>query len=80
MNQEPDQPVRSGYAIFMPTVFQGSMPACYECGYATVFANEREAQREIADNQRVRIQQFLHGEREFADAISTDEFIVPVKL
>lgn len=72
-------PVRSGFAIFCPTVFQGTMPACYEDdGYPVVFATELEAQREIADNQLIRIQQFLDGERDFDDAIATDEFVLPV--
>lgn len=70
--------MRFGYAIFCPTVFQGSMPACYEGDYPVIFATELEAQREIADNQLIRIQQFLHGERDFDDAITTDEFVLPV--
>jgi hypothetical protein len=37
-----------------------------------------EAQREIADTQLTRIQEFLDGEREFDDAMTTDEFVVAV--
>ncbi len=33
MKRKTQQPVRSGYAIFCPTVFQGAMPACYEDDY-----------------------------------------------
>lgn len=73
-------PTHSGYAIFCPTVFQGTMPACYEEDYPVVFATEVEAQREIADNQLIRIQQFLDGERDFDDAIVTDEFVLPVDV
>lgn len=54
------------------------MPACYEGDYPVVFATELEAQREIADNQLILIQQFLDGERDFDDAIVTDEFVLPV--
>lgn len=54
------------------------MAACYEGDYPEVFATELEAQREIADNQLIRIQQFLDGERDFDDAIVTDEFVLPV--
>lgn len=55
------------------------MPACYdETDYPVVFATELEAQREIADSQLIRIRQFLDGEREFDDAITTDEFVLPV--
>jgi hypothetical protein len=55
------------------------MPACYdETDYPVVFPTELEAQREIADTQLTRIREFLDGAREFHDAISTDEFILPV--
>ena len=56
------------------------MPACYETDYPVVFATELEAQREIADHQLTRIQQFLDGERDFDDAMTTDEFVLPVKV
>ncbi len=56
------------------------MPACYEGDYPVVFTTELEAQREIADNQLIRIQQFLDGERDFNDAIVTDEFVLPVDV
>lgn len=75
-----NRPVKSGYSIFMPTLFQGTMPACYEDDYPVVFPSELEAQREIADNQLTRIQQFLDGERDFDDAIETYEFVLPVKV
>ena len=78
--QDSKFPVRFGYAIFCPTLFQGMMPACYEGDYPSVFDTELEAQREIADNQLTRIQQFLDGEREFHDAISTDEIVLPVEV
>jgi hypothetical protein len=78
--QESNRPIRTGFAIFCPTVFQGTMPACYEEDYPVVFATEVEAQREIADHQLIRIQQFLDGERDFDDAITTDEFVLPVDL
>jgi hypothetical protein len=74
------QPVRTGFAIFCPTVFQGTMPACYENDFPVVFSTELEAQREIADHQLIRIQQFLDGERDFDDAITTDEFVLPVDV
>ena len=56
------------------------MPACHEGDYPLVFATELEAQREIADNQLIRIQQFLDGTRDFDDAISTDEFVLRVDV
>jgi hypothetical protein len=78
--KKSDRPIRSGYAIFCHTVFQGPMPACYEDCDPVVFATELDAQREIADHQLTRIQQFLNGERNFEDAIQTDEFVLPVDL
>lgn len=69
--------VRTGYAIFCHTLFQGIMPACYdETDYPVVFPTELEAQREIADTQLIRIRQFLDSQREFEDAIATDEFVL----
>lgn len=56
------------------------MPACYEGDFPVVFPTEVEAQREIADLQLIRIQQFLDGERDFDDAIATDEFVLPVDV
>ena len=57
------------------------MPACYdETDYPVVFPTELEAQREIADNQLIRIREFLDGERDYYDAISTDEFVLPVNV
>ena len=72
-------PSKSGYAIFRPYFFQGPQPACYNgTDFPVVFSTELEAQREIADNQLTRIQEFLDGERDFEDAIATDEFVLPV--
>lgn len=80
MSKPASKPIRSGYAIFCPTVFQGTMPACYEGDYPLAFATQLEAQREIANHQLIRIQQFLDGERDFDDAITTDEFVLPVDV
>jgi hypothetical protein len=75
------QPIRVGYAIFRLYWFQGTMPACYDgTDDPIVFATELEAQREIADNQLIRIQQFLDGERDYDDAIATDEFVLAVDV
>ncbi len=56
------------------------MPACYDDDLPVVFPSELEAQCEIADAQISLIRQFLDRERDFHDAISTDEFILPVEL
>lgn len=79
--QESNQPTRSGYAIFRDYLFQGYVPACYDqTNYPVVFVTELEAQREIADTQLTRIQEFLDGERDYYDAITTDEFVLRVDI
>ena len=45
-----------------------------------VFATEAEAQREIVDNAIIRLEQFLNGERDFDDAMTVEEYVVPVDV
>lgn len=72
---------RSAYAIFTRTTCEGLVPAWYdETNFPVVYATELEAQREIADDLIEHLQQFLDGEREFDDAISTEDFILPVDV
>lgn len=57
------------------------MPAWYnENNLPVIYATELEAQREIADNLMEHLRQFLEGERDFEDAISVDDFILPVDV
>jgi hypothetical protein len=57
------------------------VPAWYdESDFPVVYATELEAEREVADDLMERLQQFLDGHREFADAISIDDFILPAKV
>jgi hypothetical protein len=70
---------RDGFCIFIDTVCEGRVPLWWdEQGRPLVYATEREAQREIADDLRDRLQQFLDGEREFEDAMTVEEYILPV--
>ena len=39
-----------------------------------------QAQREIVDNLMIRLQQFLDGERDYDDAITVEEYVVPVTV
>jgi len=80
---------RQGFCIFINTVFQGPVPSMRECiaeatyesgGRICVFATEREAQVEIADFMITRLQEFIDGEREFEDAVTTEEFVVEVDV
>jgi hypothetical protein len=60
---------------------EGAMPAVRnERGEPFVFANRLEAQREIADNMILRLQQFLDGTVQFSDAFVNNEYIVEVDL
>ncbi len=75
------QPVRSAYAIFIQTICEGLVPAWYdESNYPLVYTTELEAQREIADELMEHLQQFMAGEREFADAIAVEDIIMPVDV
>lgn len=57
----------------MPVVSDGE-------GNFVVFRTELEAQREIVDDLQIRLQQFLDGERDFDDAITVEEYVVPVMV
>lgn len=72
--------LRSGFCIYINTLCQGAVPAVSDCERYTVFETELEAQKEIADHIMSRLRQFLDGEREFEDAITTEEFVVPVTV
>jgi hypothetical protein len=71
---------RNGYCIYVDTIFQGSVPVVSNGQNFIVFETELEAQREIADYQMTRLQQFLSGDREFEDAIHVEEYVVPVTV
>ena len=65
----------------MDTFFQGPTLAVRDGdGAPCVFVTEFDAQREIVDSLLIRLNQFLEGEREFADAITVDEYVVPVRV
>ena len=80
MNETRATGYRDGFCIYMDTLCQGAVPAVSDDDCYIVFATELEAQREIVDHQMTRLQQFLDGEREYEDAISVDEYVVPVTV
>lgn len=81
MNQTPATSLRTGFCIYLDTVCQGPIPVLSDDeGKYVVFATELEAQREIVDDLKIRLQQFLEGEREFAEAITVEEYVVPVTV
>jgi len=72
---------RPAFAIFITTLCQGTVPLWHdENGYPLVYETELEAQREIADDLLLRIQQFLDSDRDFDDAVTIEEFILPVDV
>ena len=78
MGNDDSQP-RQGYTIFIDTLFEGRVPLWRDgdnkpCFYET----QNEAEREIAEDLIQRLQDFLKGEREFEEAMTVEEFILPV--
>ncbi len=80
MSQDASSNLRDGFCIYINTICQGPVPTLSDENGYIVFATELEAQREIVDHQMTRLRQFLDGEREYEDAVSVDEFVVPVTV
>jgi hypothetical protein len=81
MNTSQEALTRDGFCIFVDTVFQGPVPVVRDGeGKYVVFETELAAQKEIADYAMTRIQQFLDGERDFDDAMTVEEYTVPVTV
>jgi len=80
MSEEQPKRLRTGFCIYINTFCQGPVPLVSDENGYVVFETELEAQKEIADYQMTRLQQFLDGEREFEDAIETEEYVVPVTV
>ena len=57
----------------MPVVSDGE-------GKYIVFETELEAQKEIAEHTIICLKQFMEGERDFDDAITVEEYVVPVTV
>lgn len=81
MSEETSSNLRNGFCIYTNTFFQGPIPTVSdgEDKYV-VFETELEAQKEIADYAMTRLRQFMDGERDFDDAITVDEYVVPVTV
>ena len=72
---------RTAFCISITTICDGSVPSMFdEAGNPCVFETEVEAQREIADNAITRLDEFVRGEREFDDAMTVEEYVVPVDV
>ena len=69
------------FCIYITTVCEGPVPSVRDGnGKPFVFKTEIEAQREIADNAITRLQEFIDGERDFEDAMTVEEYVVPVDV
>jgi len=81
MSEKPPRGPHNGFCIYIDTFCQGPVPVVSdgEDKYV-VFETELEAQKEIADYAMTRIQQFLDGERDFDDAMTVEEYAVPVTV
>jgi hypothetical protein len=80
MSQEASPSLRTGFCIYIDTFCQGPVPVVSDDDGYVVFETELEAQKEIVDNQMTRLQQFLDGERDYEDAITVEEYVVPVTV
>jgi len=80
MSESNSGELKRGFCIYINTFCQGPGPVVSdEKGYI-VFETELGAQKEIVDNLMIRLQQFLDGERDYEDAITVEEYVVPVTL
>lgn len=67
------------FCVFIDTVLKGKVPAIYdEKGQPCLFETLEGAQREVADNLVLRLQQFLAGQRDYDDAMTVEEYIEEV--
>ena len=73
-------PLRNGFCIYINTFCQGQVPTVSDDKGYVVFETELDAQREIVDNLKIRLDQFLDGERDYEDAITVEEYVVPVTV
>jgi hypothetical protein len=80
MRSDDPTNLKTGFCIFIDTLFQGGVTCVSDAEHYIVFDSEMEAQREIADNMMTRIQQFLDGERDFEDALTVEEYVLPVTV
>ena len=70
-----------GFCIYITTVCEGAVPSVRdERGLPCAFRTEKEAQLEVVDSLMTRLQEFIDGHRDFEDAITVEEYVVPVDV
>jgi hypothetical protein len=81
VSQDVSPNLRNGFCIYIDTFFQGPVPVVSDGeGKYVIYQTELEAQREIVEHTIIRLRQFLEGERDFDDAITVEEYMVPVTV
>ena len=71
----------NGFTIYLHTLCQGPVPVLTgEDETFIVFKTELEAQKEIVNYTLLRLRQFLAGDRDYQDAITVEEYVVPVTV
>jgi hypothetical protein len=80
MSEQKPERLRKGFCIYSNTFFQGPVPVVSDEEGYVIFETELAAQREIVDNLLTHLQQFLDGECEYEDAITVEEYVVPVTV
>jgi len=79
MGNDDSQP-HPGFAIFINTLFEGEVPLYRDGeGKPYFYATREEAECEIVDDLMTRLQEYMEGERDFEDAITVEEYILPVE-
>jgi hypothetical protein len=69
------------FCVFITTLCEGPVPSVRDgLGKPYLFSTEVEAQKEIVENAIQRLREFLDGERDFDDAMTVEEYVVPVDV
>jgi hypothetical protein len=69
------------FCIFIDTVCEGRIPAWHdEKQMPVVYPTIEAAQREIDDEVLEKLRQHLAGERDFEDAMTVEDYILPVDV
>ncbi|HEV2692851.1 MAG TPA: hypothetical protein VG347_08125 [Verrucomicrobiae bacterium] len=72
---------QSAFCIFIDTVCEGRIPAWHDGNsMPVVYPTVEAAQRDIADDVIDKLNQFLEGERDFDDAMTVEDYILPVDV
>lgn len=70
-----------GFCVYVNSICEGGVPVEYAGdGKPFVYATEEEAQKAIAEYTIERLQQFIAGDRDFADAMTVEEYVVDVDV